>query len=485
LDFGSARYSIGDKSKSLDVILKVGYAPKEQYTRRGRQGPFTDVYSCAACFYAALTGYLPPESLDRLEHDTLTPVSQVMDIPEWLDKAILKGLAVQPEDRFQSAAEFLDAIENQLVVEVPSAGQAAPAPAKKKLNPLIIGGAAAVLVVAVGLGAVLGGRSSGGSPSPNSGGNSGGENSGGGILGAITGQQDDGLPPLQKAEVPSITIQGVEYSTDLRTLDLSRAGFLSDEDIQPLKYMINLTKLYLPPNSDISDLSPISGLTQLRYFSTLGTFSSTECRITDLSPFAGLTELKYVGMLVGTVEDWTPLGNLPNLTELKLISWTPQGNLSPLEDLTGLTALELQLHSKVERFPSLSGMTQLPDVIVETWDMDSLEWLSGAPALKTLSLRDDFSTQEAELDLSPLSGLSSLETLELQVSKSDNGTSPIAGLEPIGTLSGLRTLTLNINHISDISALRNLTNLQSVIINSYGGVTDWSPVDHVPSKSLK
>ena len=54
LDFGSARYSIGDKSKSLDVILKVGYAPKEQYIRRSRQGPFTDVYSCAACFYAAI-----------------------------------------------------------------------------------------------------------------------------------------------------------------------------------------------------------------------------------------------------------------------------------------------------------------------------------------------------------------------------------------------------------------------------------------------
>lgn len=123
LDFGSVRYSIGDKSKSLDVVLKVGYAPKEQYIRRGRQGPYTDVYSCAACFYAALTGYLPPEALERLDEDTLVPVSQAgVEVPEWLDNAILKGLAVQPEDRFQSAAEFLDAIENQQVVEVPVPG---------------------------------------------------------------------------------------------------------------------------------------------------------------------------------------------------------------------------------------------------------------------------------------------------------------------------------------------------------------------------
>ena len=133
LDFGSARYSIGDKSKSLDVILKVGYAPKEQYIRRSRQGPFTDVYSCAACFYAALTGFLPPEALERLDHDELVPVSQCgVDIPEYLDKAILKGLAVQPEDRFQSAEEFLNAIESQQVVEVPQAGSAQPAAPTKK-----------------------------------------------------------------------------------------------------------------------------------------------------------------------------------------------------------------------------------------------------------------------------------------------------------------------------------------------------------------
>lgn len=118
LDFGSARYSLGDKSHSLDVILKVGYAPKEQYIRRSRQGPFTDVYSAAACFYAAVTGFLPPESLERLEEDTLLPLTQAgVPVPAWLDQAILKALAVRAEDRYQTAEEFLRAIEGRPLTE--------------------------------------------------------------------------------------------------------------------------------------------------------------------------------------------------------------------------------------------------------------------------------------------------------------------------------------------------------------------------------
>ena len=85
-----------------------------------------------------------------MDEDRLIPVSQCgVEIPEYLDKAILKGLAVQPEDRFQPAAECLEAIENQQVVEVKPQVQEKEPPIKK-VPAALIGGAAAVVVLAAG-----------------------------------------------------------------------------------------------------------------------------------------------------------------------------------------------------------------------------------------------------------------------------------------------------------------------------------------------
>ncbi len=118
LDFGSARYSLGDRSKSLDVILKPGFAPKEQYTRRGRQGFYTDVYSLAATMYFALTGERPPDSIERLDEDTLIPPSQKgVAIPPEAEAALLKGLSVSVHARYQTAAEFKAGILGEVPVE--------------------------------------------------------------------------------------------------------------------------------------------------------------------------------------------------------------------------------------------------------------------------------------------------------------------------------------------------------------------------------
>ena len=71
LDFGAARHSLGNVSQSLDVILKHGFAPKEQYSRRGRQGPYTDVYAASASIYYALTGAKPDDAIERTTEDTM------------------------------------------------------------------------------------------------------------------------------------------------------------------------------------------------------------------------------------------------------------------------------------------------------------------------------------------------------------------------------------------------------------------------------
>ena len=457
LDFGSARYSIGDKSKSLDVILKVGYAPKEQYIRRSRQGPFTDVYSCAACFYAALTGFLPPEALERLDHDELVPVSQCgVDIPEYLDKAILKGLAVQPEDRFQSAEEFLNAIESQQVVEVPQAGSAQPgAPAKKKLSPVLIGGVAAAVLLVAGIG-FLAGR--GGNPSQET-----------------SGSGGEGVQLLQ-AEVPSITIQGQEYSTDLTELDLSGMG-LSDADIEPLRYMVNLEVLNLNDNN-LSDLSPLADLHRLvvlrigGYNADIADLSPLEnltaledlalppnSKIQDLSPLSGLTSLQYLFMEgtwgndpVSYIQDLSPLSNLTQLTEISL-SVADGTDISPLKTLTNLKELSLngELTTPSRDLSVLSNMTRLQSVSLHSLDVDTLDGIEGAVHLRNLFL----SNYSGVKNLAPLSGLTDMQSLNLWVD---------------GDV--------------DLSPLENMKKLQE--LNLYGGenITDRSPIAHVPNVTL-
>ncbi|MDR2606466.1 MAG: hypothetical protein LBC38_04195, partial [Oscillospiraceae bacterium] len=65
-------------------------------------------------------------------------------------------------------------------------------------------------------------------------------------------------PPTIPNEPPQdfITIKGEEYSTELTELYLSDQE-LSDADIEPLRYMTNLTHLALNGNS-INNISPLA-----------------------------------------------------------------------------------------------------------------------------------------------------------------------------------------------------------------------------------
>ena len=119
LDFGASRYTIGQGEKTLSVIMKRGYAPLEQYTAKGKQGPWTDVYSAAATLYKLMTGTKPEEPLDRMDGNGIkSPKALGADIDFYVDLAIMKALELRPENRYQTMKEFLNALEgHEPVVE--------------------------------------------------------------------------------------------------------------------------------------------------------------------------------------------------------------------------------------------------------------------------------------------------------------------------------------------------------------------------------
>lgn len=111
LDFGAARQAIGEKSKSLSVILKPGYAPPEQYYSKGKQGPWTDIYSSAATIYKMITGNPPDEAMERMIEDNITSPSRLnIYITKNKESVLMRALSLKSEDRYESMEEFQNEI---------------------------------------------------------------------------------------------------------------------------------------------------------------------------------------------------------------------------------------------------------------------------------------------------------------------------------------------------------------------------------------
>ena len=108
IDFGAARHASGDGNRSISLMLKPGYAPEEQYRSKGVQGPWTDVYALCATIYKCITGVTPDEANDRLHKDELkTPSELGVSVDPRFESALMKGMSVLAENRYQSIEELL------------------------------------------------------------------------------------------------------------------------------------------------------------------------------------------------------------------------------------------------------------------------------------------------------------------------------------------------------------------------------------------
>ena len=114
LDFGAVK-EVSAHTQNLTAmssVYKFGYSPIEQQTMGLRQGPYTDIYALCATIYEMLTGTVPPSALTRsIDGDSLVPPSKLgVKISTEQERVLLKGLAINGEDRVQTIAELRDGL---------------------------------------------------------------------------------------------------------------------------------------------------------------------------------------------------------------------------------------------------------------------------------------------------------------------------------------------------------------------------------------
>ena len=97
-------------------------------------------------------------------------------------------------------------------------------------------------------------------------------------------------------------------------------------DLTPLAGLTRLKELYLRGQEALSDISPLAGLTELERLDLENN------SISNVSPLAGLTNLKWLHVARNDISDITPLAGLTNLTWLGV----HVNNISDISPLDGL-----------------------------------------------------------------------------------------------------------------------------------------------------
>ena len=107
VDFGSAREFVHDEVQNQTAILTQGYAPIEQYASNGKKGNYTDIYALGGVFYFALTGEKPMDATSRTMEQMKCPKDLNPEIPDSVNKTIMKAMEMKAEDRYQTVQEFM------------------------------------------------------------------------------------------------------------------------------------------------------------------------------------------------------------------------------------------------------------------------------------------------------------------------------------------------------------------------------------------
>ena len=539
-DFGVAR-TAPDISDTLSFKGTFGYMAPEVYLRMATDER-SDLYSLGLVLYQCLNdnrlpfvpkGFTPEDiSEARKKRFAGEKIPEPTHGSKGLKAIVLKSLAYQPKDRYQTAQEMYSALEKAYrgeyegkpavrteggddddsvtVAIVPrergNAGQGGVDELlSKNAKPILI--LALVVVVAAILyfnrkpPAPVGGGSdhpTGETKEVTVADQPTGETTEVTVVEQPTGETNKGAVVEQEgkaqgrtSEAPGeqeVTDFAIEWDDEvleqrMREITGIDSGDIMYSDVQ------NITELHLSDYSGdrkIRNIDALSNLTNLKSLdlslneikdinalknlSDLEALFLEENQITDISALSGLTKLEVLFLEENQITD---ISALSELTELKmLVLYHNQiTDISVLSKLNKLEDLALQ-SNKVKDINALSGLSNLEALNLLNNQIEDINALKNLTKLKELYLGNNLIK-----DCSPIGELTKLESLFLN----DNQISDISAL---GKLTNLETLLLRGNQITDISTLSNLTKLESLDLRD-NPISDYSPIKDLNIKDLE
>ena len=238
------------------------------------------------------------------------------------------------------------------------------------------------------------------------------------------------------------------------------------KDLTGLEYAINLKELFVREQREefrgngISDLTPISGLTQLIDLDIGGIGN----HVSDLSPIANLTNIKRLHLGGNPITDLSPIANFTQL------EWFAFDDHVPLTDISVLANMENLIWVGMwgPRFRDMSPLVNLPNI--ETLSLCGNE-ISEIPSLKNMpKLKQLYVFGNNVSDVSILQDLTNLERLNLR-------NNNITDISPLAELTNLKWLDLSGNPIRDWTPLFELSKNTKIEPNGFTFSADATLVE--------
>lgn len=266
--------------------------------------------------------------------------------------------------------------------------------------------------------------------------------------------------------------------TQLRSLSLGDNSSISD--LSPLSGMVDLVNLTLPANSEISDLSPLSGMYQLKTLNMSGNNKAFSL-IEDITPLSELSQLELLVLSVQSLNDLSPLSNLTSLRELRLYGAVSISDLSPLSGMKNLEIIEMpQNQANSYLGTDLSALGNLRHLKEIHFNMDGLSDLTPLANLTELEELNIYGFEATYSSLEPLRDLKKLRVLILPRRMESANQQNWCSLDVVAELPNLQEVRLD-GDVSDLSPFSGLKDIRDITLYNGYLMTDLSPLSELPN----